>query len=144
MVDMTGKVAALQQSQTPPAPARPAQQNQQATLGSAAPGAVRSTESVGAVGNAGAQPQGPQSVPSADELNSAVADLRNSVARFSRSLEFAVDEGSERTVVRVLDTETDEVVRQIPPDEVLALAAQLKEMAQSGADPTGLLLEAMV
>ena len=141
MVDVTGRVAALQQAQAPPA-ARPAEQNEQATRDTAAPGDIASTESVGAVGASVSPPTATVEPPSVEDLNTAVAELRNSVARFARSLEFDVDEASERTVVRVLDTETKEIVRQIPSDEVLALAAQLREVNQSGADPTGLLLEA--
>ena len=43
-----------------------------------------------------------------------------------RALHFSVDEGSGRTVIRVIDPETAEVIRQIPPEEVLNLARQLE------------------
>jgi len=44
----------------------------------------------------------------------------------NRSLEFRVDTASGRTVVSVRDSETGDLIRQIPSDEVLRMA----EMAQ--------------
>ena len=49
-----------------------------------------------------------------------------------RQLSFSVDTGTKRLVVRVIDTETREVVSQIPTDQVLQIAASL-----SGAKPSG-------
>lgn len=58
-----------------------------------------------------------------------VADLARAAERLqrlareaSRNLEFHVDEASGRTVITVINEATQEVVRQIPAEEVLALA----------------------
>jgi flagellar protein FlaG len=48
------------------------------------------------------------------------------MAERERSLSFRVDEASGRTVITVLDATTQEVVRQIPSEEVLALARALE------------------
>lgn len=73
------------------------------------------------------------SVPAVDPeaLQKAVQDLRRGVQNLQRSLEFSVDEASGRTVIKVVDKETKEVIRQIPEEDVLALAARLED-AQSG------------
>ncbi len=42
-------------------------------------------------------------------------------------LTFSLDRESRRTVVRIVNRETKEVVRQIPPKEVLALAERLRD-----------------
>ena len=42
-------------------------------------------------------------------------------------LRFETDENTGKTVVRVIDTKTDEVIRQIPPQEMLELASRLEE-----------------
>ena len=42
-----------------------------------------------------------------------------------RQLSFSVDTGTKRLVVRVIDTETREVVSQIPSEQVLQIAATL-------------------
>ncbi len=46
----------------------------------------------------------------------------------SISLNFAVDEEAGRTVISVIDTDTEKLVRQIPPDEILALIRNLRKM----------------
>jgi flagellar protein FlaG len=50
------------------------------------------------------------------------------------SIRFSIDDKLKEIVVKIVDTKTDEVIRQIPPDEVLRLRAHLKEMV-------GILLE---
>jgi flagellar protein FlaG len=49
----------------------------------------------------------------------------------SRQLSFLVDTATERLVVRVIDTETGEVVSQIPTDQVLQIAATLSGAKQA-------------
>jgi flagellar protein FlaG len=44
-----------------------------------------------------------------------------------RELQFSVDDQTGRTVIKVLDSETDTVIRQIPPEEILDLARKLKD-----------------
>ncbi|MCK4391239.1 MAG: flagellar protein FlaG [Desulfobacterales bacterium] len=43
-------------------------------------------------------------------------------------LQFSVHGATGRTVVRVVDKETQELIREIPPEEFLSLAARLDEM----------------
>lgn len=38
------------------------------------------------------------------------------------TLEFTVDEDSGRVLLRILDAQTKQIIRQLPPDEVLAVA----------------------
>jgi flagellar protein FlaG len=45
----------------------------------------------------------------------------------SRSLEFRVDAGSGRTVISVRDSDTGELIRQIPGEEVLRLAQMAED-----------------
>ena len=42
-------------------------------------------------------------------------------------LSFAFDRGSQRAVVRIVDRKTREVVQQIPTEQVLRLAEELKQ-----------------
>ena len=50
-----------------------------------------------------------------------------------------LDEELGRPIVKVKHPETDEVIRQIPPEEMVALAKQLREQADGEA--TGLLVD---
>ncbi|MEE9494457.1 MAG: flagellar protein FlaG [Gammaproteobacteria bacterium] len=58
----------------------------------------------------------------ADEVATAVIKISEYVQNLQRDLQFNIDKESGRVVVRVIDSETDELIRQIPSEEVLALA----------------------
>ncbi len=74
------------------------------------------------------------------EVTESVSQVRDYVQSFRRDLEFSVDEDSGRTVIRVLDSETHETIRQIPAEEVLEIARVLKASAEAAAPTTGLLV----
>jgi uncharacterized FlaG/YvyC family protein len=73
----------------------------------------------------------PPAAVAAEEVERAVRRLNEMMARSQRSLRFKFDELSGRTIITVLDEATKEVVRQIPPPELLAVMRRLEE--QSGA-----------
>ncbi len=58
-------------------------------------------------------------------LSEAVSNLNDYVQQLNRTLQFSVDETSGRTIIKVMDADTREVIRQIPPEEVVALARHL-------------------
>ncbi len=66
----------------------------------------------------------PPPVHAADaaDIDRALSRLRELMADQQRNLDFRVDEASGRTVITVLDATTEEVVRQIPAEEVLVIA----------------------
>ena len=72
----------------------------------------------------------PQEEPpvSAADVERAVQHLSELMSENQRSLRFQVDELSGRTVITVLDAETNEVVRQIPPPELLAVMRHLERI----------------
>jgi len=45
------------------------------------------------------------------------------------SVRFERDSGTEDLVVKIVDSETDEVLRQIPPEELLNLSKHLRELS---------------
>ena len=55
------------------------------------------------------------------------AEKMNQVASvFSTSLAFSVDKPTGKTVIKVLDRETNEIIRQIPPEEMLRLIGKMR------------------
>ncbi|PJJ19260.1 flagellar protein FlaG [Janthinobacterium sp. 67] len=60
--------------------------------------------------------------PSREQLNKAVSELNQSSQIKTQGIEFFIDEDSQRTVVKIIDQETKEVLRQIPTKEALELA----------------------
>lgn len=65
---------------------------------------------------------------SRDSVAGAVRKISDFVRTIRRDLEFSVDEVTGQTVIRVRDAKTEELIRQIPPEEILAIARQLEEV----------------
>jgi flagellar protein FlaG len=63
-------------------------------------------------------------------VENAVEQMKDFSQVMSRQLQFDVDEDSGKTVVRVLDKDSGDIIRQIPSDEVLALARHMKELME--------------
>ena len=68
---------------------------------------------------------------SSEDLGRTVQELNELAQAVRREIRFSVDDSTGRTVINVLDAETEELVRQIPSEEVLAVAARLKDEADS-------------
>ncbi len=71
-------------------------------------------------------------------VESAVAKLNEYVQTTARTLNFQVDDDSGKTVIKVYDRESEQLIRQIPNELVLELARRLNEEEPS------LLFEAQV
>ncbi|MBI3344680.1 MAG: flagellar protein FlaG [Gammaproteobacteria bacterium] len=61
------------------------------------------------------------------EIGKAVSAINSYIQTLRRDLHFTIDEETDRTIIRVVDSETQEVIRQIPSEEVLALARSLEK-----------------
>jgi flagellar protein FlaG len=61
------------------------------------------------------------------QLQEAVSRINDYVQNVQRSIRFSIDEASGKDVVTVLDKQTEEVIRQIPVEEVLVFARNLAE-----------------
>ena len=62
---------------------------------------------------------------SMQQVESAVSKISDFVQNFQRDLQFSVDKDSDRLIVKVVDSETQEVIRQIPSEEMLRIARSL-------------------
>lgn len=87
-------------------------------------GAVRNAAAPSAAASESAQP----AASARDALLHAVNELRTAIAPVEQNLLFSIDEDTERTVVKVVDATTDEVIRQIPSEEVLAITKALDKL----------------
>lgn len=63
-----------------------------------------------------------------EKLQETVREMNAKVQNLRRNLHFSVDDASGRSVIKVIDAETDEVIRQIPSEEILNLAHRLTEL----------------
>lgn len=85
-----------------------------------------------------------EKVLSADKIKEAVAGLSDFAKASNRQLNFSVDEGSERPVVKVTDTESGKVIRQIPSEEVLKLSERLRDLQSDLGTTVGILFNKQV
>lgn len=70
----------------------------------------------------------PQPQQTQEQVKQAFEKIKASVAPMAQDLQFFMDESSGKTVVKVVDSSTQEVIRQIPSEEVLHLAQELDRM----------------
>lgn len=66
--------------------------------------------------------------PDLKQLNKAVGDINKAMQSMSRGIEFSVDTDSDRTVVKIVDQQTREVIRQMPSAEALEIGKALEKM----------------
>ena len=66
--------------------------------------------------------------PSRDALESAAKAVQDFVKPMSDNLEFTLDEDTGRTVIKVTDSATKELIRQIPSEEMLEIAKALDRL----------------
>ncbi|WP_316674109.1 flagellar protein FlaG [uncultured Tolumonas sp.] len=64
------------------------------------------------------------------ELEKQVQDLHETAVLKGWSVNFSVDKDLDRTVVKVVDSKTKEIIRQIPSEEWLDTAKRLKEFSE--------------
>lgn len=60
-----------------------------------------------------------------EELEAAVSSVREYIKPFNSDLQFSVNDDTDKVIVTVVDSETKEVIRQIPSEEMLAIAKAL-------------------
>ena len=62
-----------------------------------------------------------------DSLSRKIEELNTQLQQMQRGLRFSVDDSSGRIIVKVIDLDTDEVIRQIPSEEMLAIMKQVDD-----------------
>ncbi len=98
--------------------------------------AEKINESEKATETKGSQQAG-NNIVSKEEADEIVGSLYELTEMLQASLTFQVDKETDTVVIKVIDKKTDEVIRQIPNEEILKLREKMKEM-------TGLLLSESV
>ena len=73
-------------------------------------------------------------------IERAAQQINDFARQIGTNLEFAVDDTSGRVIITVREAETGNIVRQIPPEELLNIAELVRENATNNAFPAGILL----
>jgi flagellar protein FlaG len=61
------------------------------------------------------------------DIRETLKNLEKIISQFNRRFEFVVNENIDRIIVKVIDKQTDKVIKEIPPKEIQHLLAILKE-----------------
>jgi flagellar protein FlaG len=67
-------------------------------------------------------------VPSMDQLDDAIKKINETMKSLSQNVEFSVDADSNRTIVKVVEYETGQVIRQMPSPEALEIAKAMDRL----------------
>ncbi len=67
----------------------------------------------------------PEQPASKEQLEVAINSIREYIQPFNSDLQFSVNQDTNQVVVTVVDSQTKEVIRQIPSEEMIAIAKTL-------------------
>jgi flagellar protein FlaG len=68
----------------------------------------------------------PPPAPPVQTVERAVKQIKAFLSSTQRQLDFRLDDNSGRTIISVVNPETGELIRQIPSEEILRLAASIQ------------------
>lgn len=68
--------------------------------------------------------------PPPDQLRIAVENINKALKQANNNLEFHVDASTKITVVKLVDTESGDVIRQFPSEETLQIARSIDQIQQ--------------
>ncbi|MFC1564108.1 flagellar protein FlaG [candidate division KSB1 bacterium] len=63
-----------------------------------------------------------------EALEKIAEELNEDFRIFNAAISFSVDKNTGTTIVKIFDRDTEEVIREIPPEELLRLAAKLTDI----------------
>jgi len=78
------------------------------------------------------------------EVDNALNVVNKAAIFEQRSLSFMVDEASGRSIIKVIDRSTDQLIRQIPSEELLKVAQDIKRLQEEMGQSLGFLVDRQV
>jgi flagellar protein FlaG len=66
--------------------------------------------------------------PDVQRVQKAAEEINAQLRELAKNIRFSVDQDTGETVVKVVDTETGDVIRQIPSEEMLAISRSLERL----------------
>jgi len=68
--------------------------------------------------------------PSAEQLKNVVDNINKVLKQTNKSLEFSVDESTDKQIVKLVDMDTGDLIRQYPTEEMLAISRSIDQFQQ--------------
>lgn len=75
-----------------------------------------------------ADPKSDNSSETREQVKQAVQKIQGTVDNLAHNLRFSIDEDTGKTIIKVTDAHTDEVIRQIPSKEAVEIARTLDKV----------------
>ena len=72
----------------------------------------------------------PAAEPSAAQLQNAIDNINKALKQSNRNLEFTVDESTDKQIVKLVDMDTGDLIRQYPTEEMLAISRSIDQFQQ--------------
>ena len=74
-------------------------------------------------------------------FRSAILEVNEFVQTRNKQLNFSVDDDSGKQVVKVTDSDSGDIIRQIPTEEVLSLSRRIKELQMDVGSAVGMFFD---
>jgi len=72
-------------------------------------------------------------MPSKEQVQQAIQTVQAMVQAQASNLQFSLDKETGKTIVTVVDTSTQKVIRQIPSKEMIAIAHAIDQMSSKSS-----------
>jgi flagellar protein FlaG len=66
-------------------------------------------------------------VATQEEVRRSAEKVKEAISQLNRGIRFEIDESTHTIITKIVDKNTNEVIRQIPPQEVVKIAQRLKQ-----------------
>lgn len=66
--------------------------------------------------------------PSQEDVQRAIAEVNKYLKESSNGIQFSLDQDSGKTIVKIVDPETQTVIRQIPTEQAVAISKDLAKL----------------
>lgn len=73
-----------------------------------------------------------KTAPTQEQIQSAVDNMNKVMKQNDSGLEFSIDNDTKRTVVKLVELKTGDVIRQYPSEDMLSIARAMDQMQQHG------------
>jgi flagellar protein FlaG len=67
--------------------------------------------------------------PTREQIDKAMGEVKKALAPVARNLQFSIDDETGRSVVKVVDASTNEVIRQFPSEELLSITRSIDKLS---------------
>ncbi|ANQ85868.1 flagellar protein FlaG [Azoarcus olearius] len=102
--------------------APPAQSSVEGSVGTETAKAVSAPAAASATAAQAEQPT------TMEQVQQAMDEVRKAITPVAQDLLFSIDEDTGKTIVKVVDASTDEVIRQIPSEEIISIAKAIDKL----------------